>query len=291
MVILIAVLGLVVVNAMKHSVWATSTVAATVPIAMFVGLYMVYLRPGRIIEASAVGVILVLLAVIGGRYTGDLALGGSFDLDAPHLAIWIIAYGFVASVLPIWLLLAPRDYLSAYIKIGTIIALAIGIVALHPPTLMPALTRFIDGSGPIFGGKVFPFAFITVACGAISGFHSLIASGTNPKMLTRETDARMIGYGAMLMDSGKRRRNAASCRDGRRNLSPRTHRRRAVTRGRDSANLRWCDGRTCSGRGLVSLRDYVRSAVHPEHARRRHSSRALHAAGSGRESVAAASPP
>jgi carbon starvation protein len=201
MVILIAVLGLVVVNAMKHSMWATSTVATTVPIAMFVGLYMVYLRPGRIIEASAVGVILVLFAVIGGRFTGDLTLGKWFDLDAPHLAGWIIAYGFVASVLPIWLLLAPRDYLSAYIKIGTIIALAIGIVALHPPTLMPALTRFIDGSGPIFGGKVFPFAFITVACGAISGFHSLIASGTTPKMLTRETDARMIGYGAMLMES------------------------------------------------------------------------------------------
>ena len=124
-----------------------------------------------------------------------------FELDAPHLAAWIIAYGFLASVLPIWLLLAPRDYLSAFIKIGTIVALAVGIVVLHPPTLMPPLTRFIDGTGPVFGGKVFPFAFITVACGAISGFHALIASGTTPKMLERENDARMVGYGCMLMES------------------------------------------------------------------------------------------
>ena len=201
MVILIAVLGLVVVNAMKHSIWATATVTATVPIAMFVGVYMVYLRPGRIVEASGLGVALVLLAVVGGRYAADVGLSGWFDLDAPRLAVGIIGYGFLASVLPIWLLLAPRDYLSAYIKIGTIVALAIGIVVLHPPTLMPALTRFTDGSGPIFGGKVFPFAFITVACGAISGFHALIASGTTPKMLMRESDARMIGYGGMLMES------------------------------------------------------------------------------------------
>ncbi len=201
MVILIAVLGLVVVNAMKHSVWATSTVAATVPIAMFVGIYMTWLRPGRVVEGSIIGVSLILLAVVGGRYVTEFGCARFFDLDAPHLAIWIIAYGFLASVLPIWLLLAPRDYLSAFIKIGTIVALAIGIVALHPPTLMPALTRFTDGNGPIFGGKVFPFAFITVACGAISGFHSLIASGTTPKMLERARDARMIGYGGMLMES------------------------------------------------------------------------------------------
>ncbi len=201
MVILIAVLGLVVVNAMKHSVWATSTVAATVPIAMFVGVYMTWIRPGRVVEASAIGVTLILLAVIGGRYVNGLVCAPWFDLDAPHLAVWIIGYGFLASVLPIWLLLAPRDYLSAFIKIGTIIALAGGIVALHPPTLMPPLTRFIDGSGPVFGGKVFPFAFITVACGAISGFHALIASGTTPKMLERARDARMVGYGCMLMES------------------------------------------------------------------------------------------
>jgi carbon starvation protein len=201
MVILIAVLGLVVVNAMKHSIWATSTVAATVPIAMFVGIYMTYLRPGRILEGSIIGVALILFAVVGGRYVGNLSFGGWFDADAPHLAIWVIAYGFLASVLPIWLLLAPRDYLSAFIKVGTIVALAMGIVALHPATLMPPLTRFTDGSGPVFGGKIFPFAFITVACGAISGFHSLISSGTTPKMLEHERDARMVGYGCMMMES------------------------------------------------------------------------------------------
>ncbi len=201
MVILIAVLGLVVVNAMKHSTWAASTVAATVPIAMMVGMYMTYLRPGRIIEASLVGLALILLAVVGGRYVGDLPFGHWFNAGPPELALCIIAYGFLASVLPIWLLLAPRDYLSAFIKIGTIVALAVGIAVLHPVTLMPALTRFVDGSGPVFGGKVFPFAFITVACGAISGFHSLIASGTTPKMLEDERDARMVGYGCMMMES------------------------------------------------------------------------------------------
>ncbi|HLI79749.1 MAG TPA: carbon starvation CstA family protein, partial [Candidatus Binataceae bacterium] len=201
MVILIAVLGLVVVNAMKHSIWATSTVAATVPIAMIVGIYMTHLRPGRLIEGSVLGVGLILLAVWGGRFVEGFSFGSYFFLDAPHLAIWIIAYGFLASVLPIWLLLAPRDYLSAFIKIGTIVALAMGIVALHPHAQMPALTQFVDGSGPVFGGKVFPFAFITVACGAISGFHALIASGTTPKMLMREGDARMVGYGAMMMES------------------------------------------------------------------------------------------
>jgi len=201
MIILIAVLGLVVVNAMKHSVWASSTVAATVPIAVFVGLYMTWLRPGRIVEASLIGVGLIMLAVIGGGYAGQFGFGRWFDLDAPHLAGWIIAYGLLASVLPLWLLLAPRDYLSAFIKIGTIAALAGGIILMHPPALMPPLTRFIDGTGPVFGGKVFPFAFITVACGAVSGFHALIASGTTPKMLEREGDARMVGYGCMLMES------------------------------------------------------------------------------------------
>src|SRR5690349_6466031 len=155
MVILIAVLGLVVVNAMKHSVWATSTVAATIPIAMLVGIYMTHLRPARVLEASAIGVVLILTAVVAGRYVTILGFGEWFDHDAPHLALAIIVYGFFASVLPIWLLLAPRDYLSAYIKIGTIIALAAGIIALHPPAQMPALTRFVDGSGPVFGGKVF----------------------------------------------------------------------------------------------------------------------------------------
>src|SRR5271170_2798212 len=201
MVILIAVLGLVVVNAMKHSAWATSTVAATVPIAMVVGIYMTHIRPGRLVEGSILGVGLVMLAVFGGRYVEGWRLGHYFVMDAPALSVWIIGYGFLASVLPIWLLLAPRDYLSAFIKLGTIALLAIGIIALHPPTLMPPLTQFVNGKGPLFGGKIFPFAFITVACGAISGFHSLIASGTTPKMLARESDARMIGYGSMLMES------------------------------------------------------------------------------------------
>jgi carbon starvation protein len=201
MVILIAVLGLVVVNAMKHSIWATSTVAATVPIAMLVGIYMTHFRPGRLIEGSILGIGLILLAVWGGRFVEDFSLGSYFFMDAPHLAVWIIAYGLLASVLPIWLLLAPRDYLSAFIKIGTILALALGIIALHPHALMPPLTQFVDGTGPVFGGKVFPFAFITVACGAISGFHALIASGTTPKMLMREGDARLVGYGAMMIES------------------------------------------------------------------------------------------
>src|ERR1700719_1120665 len=201
MVILIAVLGLVVVNAMKHSIWATSTVAATVPIAMLVGIYMTHLRPGRLVEGSVLGVGLILLAVFGGRYVEGWSFGHYFVMEAPALSVWIIGYGFLASVLPIWLLLAPRDYLSAFIKIGTIVALALGIVAMHPPALMPPLTRFTDGTGPVFGGKVFPFAFITVACGAISGFHALIASGTTPKMLERARDARMVGYGCMLMES------------------------------------------------------------------------------------------
>ena len=201
MIILIAVLGLVVVNAMKQSAWATSTIAASVPIAMLVGVYMTQLRSGRIVEGSLLGVGLIVLAVIGGRYVEGYSWGRYFVMSAPQLALWIIAYGFLASVLPIWLLLAPRDYLSAFIKLGTIMALAIGIVALHPPTMMPALTQFVDGHGPVFGGKVFPFAFITVACGAISGFHALIASGTTPKMLERESEARLMGYGGMMMES------------------------------------------------------------------------------------------
>jgi len=201
-VILIAVLGLVVVNAMFGSPWATSTVAATIPIAVAMGIYLVRIRPGRVLEASLGGLVLVILAVFAGRLVDaspDLRVW--FDLDRRTLALLIVAYGFVASVLPVWLLLAPRDYLSAFVKIGTIALLAAGLLAVQPPVLLPALTRFIDGSGPVFAGKVFPFCFITIACGAISGFHSLIASGTTPKLLDRETDARFIGYGAMLMES------------------------------------------------------------------------------------------
>ena len=202
MVILIGVLGLVVVNAMFGSPWATSTVAATIPIALFMGVYMVRIRPGQVLEASLIGVALVLLAVVGGRWIDEQqALRAYFDLDKRSLALAIIGYGFVASVLPVWLLLAPRDYLSAFVKIGTVALLAVGLLWVRPDVQLPALTKFIDGTGPVFAGKVFPFCFITIACGAISGFHALISSGTTPKLLDRESDARFIGYGAMLMES------------------------------------------------------------------------------------------
>src|SRR5690554_4916860 len=202
MIILIAVLGLVVVNAMKHSPWATSTVAATIPIAMVVGIYMRHLRPGRVIEATALGVALLLLAVWGGgTIDGVEGVRAWFDYEGPELALMIIAYGFAAAVLPVWLLLAPRDYLSTFMKLGTIAALAVAIVILRPEVKMPALTRFVDGTGPIFGGTLFPFVFITIACGAISGFHSLISSGTTPKLLDNEKNMRFIGYGGMLMES------------------------------------------------------------------------------------------
>jgi carbon starvation protein len=202
MIILIAVLGLVVVNAMRHSPWATSTVAATIPIAVLIGLFMRHLRPGRVLEGTAIGVVLLLAAVFGGGWIDDHpTLRTWFDYDAPALALMVILYGFAAAVLPVWLLLAPRDYLSTFMKIGTIVALAVAIVILNPTVKMPALTQFIDGTGPIFGGNVFPFVFITIACGAISGFHALISSGTTPKLLSNERDARFIGYGAMAMES------------------------------------------------------------------------------------------
>ena len=202
MIILIAVLGLVVVNAMKHSPWATATVAATIPIAMIVGLYMRNFRVGKVLEASALGVILLLLAVAaGGWIDHQPALRVLFDHEGLPLAWVVIAYGFAAAILPVWLLLAPRDYLSTFMKLGTVILLAIAIVILQPEVKMPALTQFIDGSGPIFGGKLFPFVFITIACGAISGFHALISSGTTPKLLENERDIRMIGYGGMLLES------------------------------------------------------------------------------------------
>jgi len=202
MVILIGVLGLVVVNAMFGSPWGTFTVSATIPIALAMGVYMVRIRPGRVLEATAGGVALVLLALFAGGWVHDHpTLRVYFDLDKPTLALAIIGYGFVASVLPVWLLLAPRDYLSAFIKIGTVALLAAGLLWVRPDVQLPALTRFVDGTGPVFAGKVFPFCFITIACGAISGFHALISSGTTPKLLDRESDARFIGYGAMLMES------------------------------------------------------------------------------------------
>lgn len=202
MIILIAVLGLVVVNAMKHSPWATSTVAATIPIAMLVGIYMRNIRPGRVLEASALGVALLLLSVFaGGWIDHQESLRVLFDHDGLPLAYAIIVYGFAAAVLPVWLLLAPRDYLSTFVKLGTVFLLAIAILLLRPEIRMPAVTQFVDGTGPIFGGKLFPFVFITIACGAISGFHALISSGTTPKLLANERDIRMIGYGGMLLES------------------------------------------------------------------------------------------
>ncbi len=200
-VILIAVLGLVVVKAMTNSTWATFTVAATIPIAVLVGLYMRYLRPDKVLEASIIGLVLVLAATVGGQYVADYGWGSCFNLGAQSLAWSIIIYGFLAAVLPVWLLLAPRDYLSTYLKLGTILLLAVAVLLLRPDLQMPALTKFIDGTGPIFGGKVFPFMFITIACGAISGFHSLVASGTTPKILASEKDIRLVGYGSMLLES------------------------------------------------------------------------------------------
>jgi carbon starvation protein len=202
MVILMAVLGLVIVNALKGSPWGTFTVGSTIPIALVMGWYMRFLRPGKVVEATIWGLGFVLAAVVAGRWVGESpSLAPLFTFSPQALALMIIAYGFAASVLPVWLLLAPRDYLSAFIKIGTIAALAAGIMVFLPPLQMPALTRFVDGTGPIFAGRIFPFAFITIACGAISGFHALVASGTTPKLLRCESDARMIGYGAMLMES------------------------------------------------------------------------------------------
>ncbi len=202
MIILIAVLGLIVVNAMKHSPWATATVSATIPIAMIVGLYMRSFRPGQVLEASALGVALLLLSVAGGGWIDHHpSLRLWFDHEGLMLAWCVMAYGFAAAILPVWLLLAPRDYLSTYVKLGTITLLAVAIIMLQPTVKMPAVTQFIDGTGPIFGGKLFPFVFITIACGAISGFHALISSGTTPKLLSNERDIRMIGYGGMLLES------------------------------------------------------------------------------------------
>jgi carbon starvation protein len=202
MIILLAVVALVVVNALKQSPWGAFTLAMTIPIAMLVGLYMRFWRPGRVLEASALGFVLVLFAVVAGRWVAESPEWARvFTLSGPALAVAIIVYGFAASALPVWLLLAPRDYLSAFIKVGAILALAAGILFVRPTIQMPPLTRFVDGTGPVFAGKIFPFCFITIACGAVSGFHALISSGTTPKMLMREGDTRRVGYGAMLMES------------------------------------------------------------------------------------------
>jgi len=202
MIILLAVVALVVVNALKDSPWGAFTLAMTIPIAMLMGVYMRFWRPGRVLEASAIGFGLIMLAVVGGRSVAQSPEWSSvFTLSGPALAIAIIVYGFAASALPVWLLLAPRDYLSAFIKVGVVLALAGGILLVRPTIHMPPLTRFVDGTGPVFAGTIFPFCFITIACGAVSGFHALIASGTTPKLLMREGDTRLVGYGSMLMES------------------------------------------------------------------------------------------
>ena len=202
MFIVLGVLALIVVKALAISPWGTFTVATTIPIALLMGVYLRFLRPGRVLEVTMLGLALLLLAIwIGGKVAADPAWAPLFTHDGKALAWMLIAYGFLASVLPVWLLLAPRDYLSTFLKIGTVVLLAIGIVVAMPDLRMPALTRFIDGTGPVFAGSLFPFLFITIACGAVSGWHSLIASGTTPKLLANEKDARLVGYGAMLVEA------------------------------------------------------------------------------------------
>ncbi len=202
MVILLAVLALVVVKALAESPWGTFTVAMTIPIAILMGLYLRYFRPGRILEVSIIGFVLLMLAIWGGGHVAAHPTWGPvFHLKGTTLAWLMIAYGFVASVLPVWFLLAPRDYLSTFLKIGTVLVLAIAIVFAMPDLQMPAMTKFIDGTGPVFSGKLFPFLFITIACGAVSGFHALISSGTTPKMISSEADIPMVGYGGMLMEA------------------------------------------------------------------------------------------
>ena len=202
MMIVLAVLALVVVKALDKSPWGTFTIAATIPIAIFMGLYLRYLRPGRVLEVSIIGLVLLLLSIwLGGKVSTDPTWGPMFTFNAAQLAWLIIGYGFFASVLPVWLLLAPRDYLSTFLKIGTIALLAIAIVFTMPQLQMPAVTQFIDGTGPVFAGNLFPFLFITIACGAVSGWHSIIASGTTPKMLANEREARLVGYGGMLTEA------------------------------------------------------------------------------------------
>ena len=202
MIILLAVLALVVVNALRDSPWGLFTLSCTIPIALLMGWWMNNLRPGKVVEATAIGIALLAAALIGGQWVSESATWGpAFTWSGTRLAWAVMAYGFVASVLPVWLLLAPRDYLSAFMKVGTILVLGLAIILVMPPLKLPAITQFVDGTGPVFAGAVFPFAFITIACGAVSGFHALVASGTTPKMLRVETDARLVGYGSMLTES------------------------------------------------------------------------------------------
>ena len=201
-IIILAVLALVVVNALKQSPWGTFTVFCTLPIAVVMGIYGRFIRPGRVAEMSAIGAVLLLAALLYGRTVSETPeLAAMFTFSGPSLALILIGYGYVASVLPVWLVLAPRDYLSTFMKIGTVALLAIGIILVHPNLQMPAVTKFVDGTGPVWAGSLFPFLFITIACGAVSGWHSLIASGTTPKMIENESQIPFIGYGGMLMES------------------------------------------------------------------------------------------
>ncbi|MFG1669553.1 carbon starvation CstA family protein [Streptomyces sp. Y7] len=202
MIILLGVLALVVVNALAQSPWGTFSIAMTIPIALLMGFYLRVLRPGRVTEVSLIGVGLLLLALVAGRWVAESSWAGTFTLAPSTLVVWMVAYGFIASILPVWMLLAPRDYLSTFMKIGTIFLLALGVVVALPTLKMDAVTDFASrGDGPVFAGSLFPFVFITIACGALSGFHALISSGTTPKMIQKETQVRMIGYGSMLMES------------------------------------------------------------------------------------------
>ena len=202
MIILLAVLALVVDNALRDSPWGLFTIACTIPIALLMGLWMNHFRPGKVAEATVIGIALLFAALMGGQWISQSPTWApAFTWSGTKLTWAVVIYGFVASVLPVWLLLAPRDYLSAFMKIGTILVLGVAILLVLPPLRMPAVTQFIDGTGPVFAGKLFPFAFITIACGAISGFHALVSSGTTPKMIRREPDARLVGYGSMLTES------------------------------------------------------------------------------------------
>ncbi len=202
MIILLGVLALVIVNALAASPWGTFSIGMTIPIALLMGFYLRVLRPGRVTEVSLIGVALLLLALVAGRWVAESSWADTFTLAPSTLVVWLVAYGFIASILPVWMLLAPRDYLSTFMKIGTIVLLALGVVIALPTLKMDAVTDFASrGDGPVFAGSLFPFVFITIACGALSGFHSLISSGTTPKMIQKETQVRMIGYGSMLMES------------------------------------------------------------------------------------------
>jgi carbon starvation protein len=202
MIIILAVLSLVVVNALAESAWGVFSIGLTIPIALFMGFYLRHIRPGRVLETTAIGVVALLLAIIGGGYVEQLGLEDALTISKEHLVVALVVYGFIASILPVWMLLTPRDYLSTFMKVGVIVLLAVGLVVAAPVLQADAVTSFAtDGDGPVFAGKIFPFVFITIACGALSGFHALIASGTTPKMISKESHVRMIGYGGMLMES------------------------------------------------------------------------------------------